>query len=84
MVKPLIVSKPNYTIRRRFFDKSGLPMDWQDCGHGTFISKDIISAQFKLLSGRHRKTEIEFRMKGVLMDAECYPIKQNVIYYNDK
>lgn len=79
MKKP-VVSKPDYSIRRRFFDYNGDPLPWQDHGMGTFIDKKLIQKQIDLLNKRKRKTEIEIILNKERVDYDLYPSKDNLIY----
>lgn len=79
MKKP-IVSKTDYSIRRRFFDDDGNPLPWQDHGRGTFLDKKTIQGQVKLLNNRKRKTEIEIILNKERVDYDLYPSKENLIY----
>ena len=79
MKKP-IVSKVNYSIKRRFFDDNGQPMPWQDHGSGTFIDKETIQKQVKLLVRKGKKTEIEIILNKERVDYDLYPSKDNLIY----
>jgi len=73
-------SKPNYSIRRRFFDDDGNPMHWQDHGFGLFIDRKIIRKQVDLLVVPTRKTEIEIILNKERVDYDLYPTKDNLIY----
>lgn len=79
MKKP-VVSKTDYSIRRRFFDENGDPLPWQDHGMGTFIDKKLIQKQIDLLNKRKRKTEIEIILNKERVDYDLYPTKDNLIY----
>lgn len=79
MKKP-IVSKVNYSIKRRFFDVNGHPKPWQDYGRGTFIDKETIQKQVKLLVRKGKKTEIEIILNKERVDYDLYPSKDNLIY----
>jgi len=79
-MKKQVVSKPNYSIRRRFFDDNGHPLPWQDHGMGTFIDKKLIQKQIDLLNKRKRKTEIEIILNKERVDYDLYPTKDNLIY----
>lgn len=79
MKKP-IVSKTNYSIRRRFFDEDDNPLPWQDHGRGIFIDKKLVQKQVDLLSERKRKTEIEIILNKDRVDYDLYPSKDNLIY----
>lgn len=79
-MKKLSVDKPNYSIRRRFFDSSGNPLPWQDHGFGLFIDKKTIQKQVDLLNKRKTKTEIEIILNKERVDYDLYPTKDNLIY----
>lgn len=79
-MKKQVVSKPDYSIRRRFFDSNGDPLPWQDHGRGTFLDKETIQSQIKLLNKRKRKTEIEIILNKERVDYDLYPTKDNLIY----
>lgn len=73
-------SKPDYSIKRRFFDASGNPLPWQDHGFGLFITKKTIQEQVKLLVVPTKKTEIEIILHKERVDYDLYPSKENLIY----
>jgi len=79
MKKP-VVSKTDYSIRRRFFEDDDNPLPWQDHGRGTFIDKKTIQKQIDLLNKRKRKTEIEIILNKERVDYDLYPTKDNLIY----
>lgn len=79
-MKKDVVSKTDYSIKRRFFDCDGNPMPWQDHGRGTFIDKKTIQKQIELLNKRKRKTEIEIILNKERVDYDLYPTKDNLIY----
>jgi len=79
-MKKLPVDKPNYSIRRRFFDVNGDPLPWQDHGLGLFIDKKTIRKQVDLLNKRKTKTEIEIILNKERVDYDLYPTEDNLIY----
>ena len=80
MKKKIEKSKPDYSIKRRFFDESGNPLPWQDHGFGLFINKKIIQKQVELLVVPTKKTEIEIILNKERVDYDLYPTKDNLIY----
>lgn len=74
-------SKPklNYSLRRRFFNEIGQPMEWQDKGEGTF-ELEIVQRQIKLLAGTSRKVEIEFIHDGTLRGFDGSITGKTIIY----
>jgi hypothetical protein len=79
-MKKIIVDKPNYSIKRRFFDDSDNHLPWQDHGSGKFIDKETIQKQVKLLVRKGKKTEIEIILNKERVDYDLYPSKDNLIY----
>jgi len=79
-VKKQEKSKPNYSIRRRFFDASGNPLPWQDHGFGLFIDRKTIRKQVDLMVVPTKKTEIEIILNKEKVDYDLYPTKENLIY----
>jgi hypothetical protein len=73
-------SKPDYSIKRRFFDASGIPLPWQDHGFGLFLNKKTIQKQVNLLVVPTKKTEIEIILHKERVDYDLYPSKENLIY----
>lgn len=73
-------SKPNYSIKRRFFDDRDNPLEWQDHGFGFFIDKKTIHDQLELLVVPLRKTEIEIILNKEKVDYDLYPTKDKLIY----
>jgi hypothetical protein len=73
-------SKPDYSIKRRFFDASGSPLPWQDHGFGLFLNKKTIQKQVDLLVVPTKKTEIEIILHKERVDYDLYPSKENLIY----
>jgi hypothetical protein len=73
-------SKPDYSIKRRFFDASGNPLPWQDHGFGLFLNKKTIQKQVDLLVVTTKKTEIEIILHKERVDYDLYPSKENLIY----
>lgn len=61
-----VKTKTNYSLRRRFFNQLGEPLDWQDYGHGEWKGLDTVQDQIKGLANRGRKVEIEFVHNGKL------------------
>ena len=72
-------SKPNYSIRRRFFTETGHPMEWQDKGEGTF-DLETVQRQIKLLAGTTRKVEIEIVKDGKLLGYNGEETGKTIIY----
>lgn len=58
--------KLDYSLRRRFFDYFGRPLDWQDYGKGQFTDIETVQRQIKTLAAGSKKVEIEFIHKGKL------------------
>jgi hypothetical protein len=84
MSKKPIESKPDYTIRRRFFDGNNNPLEWQDYGRGKFIDKTTIRKQFDLLRSSGKMVEIEFKLDKKILDEDCYEVKKPIIYYDKR
>lgn len=79
MKKP-IVSKPNYSIKRRNFDPDGNPLPWFDHGFGLFIDKKTIQKQVDMMVTPNKKTEIEIILNKERVDYDLYPTKDKLIY----
>lgn len=72
-------SKPNYSIRRRFFTETGQPLEWQDSGQGLF-DLETVQKQIKLLAGTSRKVEIELVKDGKLIGYNGEETGKTIIY----
>lgn len=72
--------KPDYSLRRRFFDQIGRPLPWQDYGKGEFTDIDTVQRQIKNLAGTTRKVEIEFIYKDKLCDIKGNETGETIIY----
>ena len=73
-------SKPDYSLRRRFFTETGQPLDWQDKGEGTFTDLNTVQRQIKMLAGTTRKVEIEFIRDGTLRGYNGEETGKTIIY----
>lgn len=80
MPKQLPKSKPNYSLRRRFFNQIGEPLPWQDYGQGYFIDLDTVQRQIKILASVGRKVEIEFIHNGTLRGFNGEETGETIIY----
>lgn len=80
MSKQLPKSKPNYSLRRRFFNQIGEPLAWQDYGQGYFTDLETVQRQIKILASVGRKVEIEFVKDGILRDYQGNEIGRSIIY----
>lgn len=72
-------SKPNYSIRRRFFTETGQPLEWQDSGQGLF-DLETVQSQIKMLCQCSRKVEIELLMGGKLLGYDGKETGKTIIY----
>ena len=72
-------SKPNYSIRRRFFTETGKPLDWQDSGIGVF-DLATVQSQIKMLCQCSRKVEIELVYQGKLIGYNGEETGKTIIY----
>lgn len=79
---PRLPPKPklNYSLRRRFFDQIGRPLDWQDYGHGEFTNIETVQRQIKMLASNSRKVEIEFIHEGIMKDYQGNETGQTMIF----
>lgn len=57
--------KTNYSLRRRFFDYLGRPLDWQDQGKGVF-DLETVQRQIRTLAAGSKRVEIELMYNGKL------------------
>ena len=71
----------DYTLRRRYFNQIGQPLDWVDKGHGLFQEIETVQNQIMMLSKCCRKVEIEFILKGKKCGFDGKEIKGNLIYH---
>lgn len=69
----------NYSIRRRFFNEIGLPLEWQDSGSGVF-DLDTFQSQIKMLCQVSRKVEIEVVKDGKLIGYSGNETGKTIIY----
>lgn len=72
-------SKPDYSIRRRFFNEIGQPLDWQDYGHGVF-DLATVQKQIKMLCQCSRKVEIELVKDEKLLGYNGEETGKTIIY----
>lgn len=79
MTKLPTQSKPNYSIRRRFFTETGQPLEWQDSGQGVF-DLPTVQNQIKMLCQSSRKVEIELVKGGKLIGYNGEETGKTIIY----
>lgn len=79
---PRLPPKPklNYSLRRRFFDQIGRPLEWQDYGQGEFTDLETVQRQIKMLSGTSRRVEIELVKDGKLLGYNGEETGKTIIY----
>lgn len=80
MSKQLPKSKPNYSLRRRFFDQIGRPMEWKDYGKGYFTDLQTVQNQIKALASVNRRVEIEFIHEGKLCGFDGKETGKTIVY----
>lgn len=72
-------SKPDYSIRRRFFNEIGQPLEWIDFGQGVF-DLPTVQSQIKMLCQCSRKVEIELVKGGKLIGYNGEETGKTIIY----
>ena len=73
-------SKPDYSLRRRFFTETGQPLDWANYGQGMFTDLNTVQKQIKMLAGTSRRVEIEFIRDGTLRGFDGSITGKTIIY----
>lgn len=73
-------SKPDYSLRRRFFSEIGTPLEWKDYGKGMYVDLITVQNQIKILAKKSRKVEIEFIHDGKLCGYDGKEIGKTIIY----
>lgn len=72
--------KPDYSLKRRFFNQIGEPLDWKDYGLGIWTDLETIQRQIKVLASANRRVEIEFMKQGVLCGFDGKETGKSIIY----
>ena len=80
MSKQLPKSKPDYSLRRRFFSEIGTPQEWKDYGKGMFTDLETVQKQIKMLASTSRKVEIEFIHNNKLCGYDGKETGKTIIY----
>jgi hypothetical protein len=70
---------PDYSIRRRFFNEIGEPLEWQDSGQGVF-DLATVQKQIRMLCQCSRKVEIELVKDGKLLGYNGEETGKTIIY----
>jgi hypothetical protein len=73
-------SKPDYSLRRRFFTQIGKPLQWTDHGHGMFTDLETVQRQIQTLASVSRKVEIEFIWMGKKCRYDGKETGETIIY----
>lgn len=76
----LPTSKPDYSLRRRFFTQIGEPLAWVDYGLGKFTDLETVQRQIKTLANVSRRVEIEFIRDGKLLGFDGKEIGKSMIF----
>ena len=79
-LKDRYAPKLDYSLRRRFFNEDGEPLDWQDHGRGTYLGIKIVQKQIDILISSGKKVEIEFIHEKTKKDYYGYPTKSPVVF----
>lgn len=80
MPKPQPKPNLNYSLRRRFFNEIGEPLEWHCNGQGQFTDLETVQRQIKMLASNSRKVEIEFIHEGKLKDYQGNEIGKTMIF----
>jgi hypothetical protein len=72
-------SKTNYSLRRRFYNEIGQPLEWKDKGEGLFVLKTV-QQQIKILAQGSRRVEIELIHNGKRLGFDGKEIEHNMIF----
>ena len=68
--KKATTSHSKFILKRRFINKLNEYTEWQDIGHGEFISMEDVQDKIKLLiqNYKNKHMEVHFEMNGKLLD----------------
>lgn len=79
--KKAVPSHSKFILKRRFINKFNEFTEWQDIGHGEFISMEDVQDKIRLLiqNYKNKQMEVHFEMNGKLLDFNgneiSHPIK---------
>jgi len=81
MPRKKAVCPSDFVLKRRFINKFNEFTEWQDIGHGEFISMEDVQDKIRLLiqNYKNKQMEVHFEMNGKLLDFNgneiSHPIK---------